>query len=92
MQKDKRKTGSLTTSKGTFGKVPKNKMYITISIVLWVVAMLDFILYSHQRPVIYVLITIGIPLVTYTIIKPNLFQKIFPKKKSRGRNSRRSRS
>lgn len=92
MQRDKRKTGSLTTSKGTFGKVSNNKKYVTISTVLWVAAMLDFILYLHPRPEIYVFITIGIPLVTYAIIKPKLFQKIFPKKKSRGRNSRRSRS
>lgn len=87
MQRDKRKTGSLTTSKGTFGKVPNKKKYIAISIVLWVVAMLDFILYSHPRPEIYVFITIGILLVTYAIIKPDLFQK----KKTRGRNGRRNR-
>lgn len=87
MQRDKRKTGSLTTSKGTFGKVPSSKKYITISIVLWVVAMLEFMLYAHPRPEIYVFITIGIPLVTYAIIKPNLFQK----KKNRGRNGRRNR-
>lgn len=86
MRRDKNKTGSLTTKNRAFGKVPSSKKYLAIAFLLWVVAMLDFALVLHPRPELYFITTIGIPLVAYSIVKPDLF----PKGKEKGRNGRRS--
>lgn len=87
MRRVKNKTGSLTTKNKAFGKVPSSKKYFTLAILLWVVAMFDFALVLHPRPELYILATIGIPLVAYSIVRPDLFSK---KKKSRkGRRNKR---
>lgn len=86
MRRDKNKTGSLTTKNRALGKVSSSKKYFTLAFLLWVVAMLDFTLVLHPRPELYLLATIGIPLVAYSIVRPDLFTK----RKKKGRNGRRS--
>lgn len=90
MQRNTKKTGSLTTKSGKLGNVSSKRKFQIGGLVVWALWMLDSLFFAHPRMDLCIVLTLGVFIFECFIGKPDLYQK-FSRKDRRGQRGQRNR-
>ncbi|WP_046308220.1 hypothetical protein [Lactobacillus apis] len=90
MQRNTKKTGSLTTKSGKLGNVSSKRKFQIGGLVVWALWMLDSLFFAHPRMDLCIVITLGVFVFECFIGKPDLYQK-FSRKDRRDQRGQRKR-